>query len=180
MWKVNAFATVVIIAAIVIVHQAIWIPSITRSVSEDPFDSIITPGQSAELYGVSWQMRELDVPDVQSDSYTVMPLNGRMVAFLFERSRDGVLITNWNGDRYPPCIANVFDNHMRRWGSGVVPVQVGRWADRNDYGQSCVAAKGAGKYVVLAVVPSGTQLAGVEVLFKESVDKISAVRFTIG
>lgn len=178
--KGNVLAAVAIMAALGIICQLVWIPSIARSIDEDPVDRVVASGQSAELYGVVWRIQELRVPDAPSKADLKMPTNGRVVGFLFERSRDGALIESWNRDHYPPCIAYIYDTHMRRWSSGTTPVEAGRWADRNGYAQSCMSTEGAGKYALIAIVPRDAQLSGVEVLFKESPDKIVAVRFDIG
>ncbi len=175
----NAVAVVCIVLCISIYKVYIWNPSV-RSSEASTEVSVVTvlPGGSVELYGAQWRMRTLDVPSAKSAETARTPINGRMVAFLFDRQGK---IVNADGKQRSKCSASVFDDRGREWSRQDLefPREVSDWLDSNRYSENCSGKLAAQDFVFIAVVPEGTHLECVDVSFRGSGALQSIARFML-
>jgi hypothetical protein len=176
----NLLALVSIFLCLLVYYVTIWRPAGRPADLVDIVPTIVVSDGVADLYGASWRMREIDVPKSDQDETGRTAINGRLVAFLFEREfHDGS--GGELSEKNSKCLGSVFDGRMREWSRKdlELPRSVSNWMYENDYSESCSGKKPARNYVLITAIPEGVHPKGVDVSFGESGKLKSIARFML-
>ncbi|MBA0045720.1 hypothetical protein [Mycobacteroides sp. LB1] len=176
----TVFALVIIVVCCSVYYITIWVPAMRRSTLAENVPVVVASKGVIEIFGTSWRMRELSIPKVEPDTRGKTPLNGRTVAFLFEREF-GEEKVGRAGNDYSKCSASVFDDRMREWNSwdSIRSRDIDQWMERNSYSGNCSGKVPSKDYVLVVEIPKDVQLRGVDVSFSGSGRIKLIARFTL-
>ncbi|MBN7302301.1 hypothetical protein IUQ79_10365 [Mycobacteroides abscessus subsp. bolletii] len=175
----NALALAIIVLCASIYYVTIWNPSMRRASAKDNVPVVVAERGVIDLFGVTWRMRRA-TPEIGLVETGRTPLNGQIVAFVFEREFQGGGTGELSRKGFK-CAASLFDDQAREWSRRdlELPAEVSNWIDNNGYSETCYGKAPATNYVLIAAVPKDAQLRGVDLSFGESGKVILTARFML-
>lgn len=175
----NVLALALIVLCASIYYVAIWNPSMRHAGAENNVPVVVAERGVIDLFGVTWRMRQA-TPETGLVETGRTPLNGQIVAFVFEREfqSGGTGELSRKGFK---CAASLFDDKAREWSRKdlELPTEVSNWIDNKGYSESCSGKVPATNYVLIAAVPTDAQLRGVDLSFGESGKVTLIARFML-
>jgi hypothetical protein len=165
----NGRALLIIVLMVDLIGITITLPAWQDNIGYRLPKITVPFGQAATIGGVRWELKPLTLPpesEIRKSAFGLSdldlhPLNGQLVTYFWQRTKDGKPAGVPAG--YAGCESTAVSGD-RKWSKRSSPLGLNAWADKAGYSTLCLP-KYTGPLLMVTDVPKNIQLTSIDVAF---------------